>query len=195
MVVENKYEKRYLSISQDYMTPPELYTPPLDFMGIEEFDTDIACSNMNIPAKKYRTPEGEFSKDDFVFKLSDKDGLAGDFGAGVHFCNPPFRYCKDFLKVISKEVTKEPNARFWCILPSDRFETKYFQEYILNNKNCFWVALPKAGFLIPGSPLDKPVPSVKVLYAYFGQDAHVTAKAFQELYGDTRTVVYNSLAK
>lgn len=188
-------QRKYDSSSQVYMTPPELYTPLLDFMGIDEFDTDIACSNMNIPAKKYRTPEGEFSKNDFFFKLSNKDGLAGDFGPGIHFCNPPFRECKKFLKVICDEVKKEPNARFWCIVPADRFETEYYKEYILRNKNCFWVALPKAGFLVPERPLDKPIPSVKVAYIYFGQDAYATAKAFQELYGDTRAVVYNALSR
>lgn len=186
-------QRKYDSSSQVYYTPLDLFQPLLDFMGIDEFDTDIAADNMNIPAKKYRTLNGEFSKEDFFFKLSDRDGLAGDFGPGIHFCNPPFRYCREFLKVICEDVKKEPNARFWCILPSDRFATKYFHEYILGNKNCFWVALPKAGFLIPERPLDKPVPSVYVMYCYFGQDALETAKSFQELYGESRAVVYNAL--
>ena len=64
--------RNYNSTTQDYMTPPDLYQPLLDFMGIDKFDTDIACSNMNIPAKKYRTPEGEFSSDDFFFKIYRK---------------------------------------------------------------------------------------------------------------------------
>ena len=185
--------RNYKSTTQDYMTPPDLYQPLLDFMGIDKFDTDIACSNMNIPAKKYRTPEGEFSSDDFFFKISDKTGLSGDFGAGIHFMNPPFKLARDFIKVACSECLKEPASRFWCILPADRFETIYYREYIVNNPNCFYVFLPKAGFLVPNSPLDKPVPSVKVMYCYFGQDAEKTAESFKEIYGETWGVIYNKL--
>lgn len=183
----------YSANTQDYMTPIAMYQPLLDFMGLTEFDTDIASSNMNVPAKKYRTPNGEFGKGDFFFKLSDLTGLDGQFGAGVHFCNPPFRITKDFLKVMVEASLKEPSSRFWCILPADRFETKYYKKYILDNPNCFYAFLPKAGFLIPDSPLAKPIPSVKVMYCYFGQDAEVTAKSFKEIYGEHWGVVYNSL--
>jgi hypothetical protein len=186
-------KKDYTSASSNYMTPIDLYQPILDFMGIDKFDTDIACSNMNIPAKKYRTPDGEFLENDFFFKVSDKTGLDGDFGAGVHFMNPPFDLARHFLKVINEELKKEPSSRFWCILPSDRFETKYYREYIVNNPNCFIMFLPKAGFLIPGTPLDKPKPSVKVMYCYFGTDAETTARSFQEVYGQMGAVVYNKL--
>lgn len=184
----------YTSTSQDYMTPPELYQPLLDFMGLDKFTSDLACSNMNIPAEKYYTPDGLFSSEDFFFKISGQTGLDGNFGAGVHFLNPPFRETNAFLKVVTDEVSKNPDSRIWCILPSDRFETKYYNKFIVKNPNCFWVFLPKAGFLVPQQPLEKPKPSVKVMYCYFGKDAATTAKSFAELYGDKWGVVYNQFS-
>ena len=187
--------RTYTAQSQDYMSPKELYLPLLDFMGLDKFKTDIACSNMNIPAELYRTPEGEFSAEAFnsMFKLSNRTGLDGGFGEGVHFCNPPFREARHFIKVAVGELAKEPNSRFWFILPSDRMETKYYRDYILKNPNCFIVFLPKAGFLVPNKPLDKPIASVKVMYVYFGKDAKETAQAFNEIYGEHWAVVYNEL--
>ena len=192
MIEEKRYAKKYLSNTQEYMTPQPLYQLILDFMCIDEFTSDIACSNMNIPAKYYYTKDGKFSKSDFFFKLSDDTGLNGNFGEGVHFCNPPFRETRHFLKTIASEIKKEPKSKFWCILPVDRFETKYYWDYILKNPNCFFVPLQKQGFLVPSNPLDKPVPSVKVMYAYFGTDAQETAESFHEIYGEY-PVVYNKL--
>lgn len=185
----------YGSSSQSYMTPPSLYTPLLDFMGLDKFKTDIACDNTNIPADFYRTPEGEFSADAFdpMFKISDRTGLSGHFPTGVHFCNPPFREARHFIKVAVDELKINPESRFWFILPSDRMETKYYKEYILDNPDCFMVFLPKAGFIVPGSPLEKPVASVKVMYVYFGKDAKETAQSFKEIYGEHWAVVYNGL--
>lgn len=185
----------YSAKSQDYFTPKELYQPLLDFMGLEKFKTDIACSNNNIPAEYYCTIDGRYESGAFdpMFRLSNDDGLKGKFGSGVHFCNPPFREARHFIKVAIDEIEKEPNSRFWFILPSDRMETKYYKEYIIKNPNCFMVFLPKAGFLVPNRPLDNPVASVKVMYVYFGTDAKETAQAFNELYGDYWAVIYNGL--
>lgn len=185
--------RSYDSQSSAYMTPPELYQPLLDFMGIDKFTSDLACSNMNIPAEKYYTPQGLFSPDDFFFKLSETTGLDGDYGSGVHFLNPPFRETQAFLKVVFDETNKNPDCRVWCILPADRFETKYYNKYITHNPNCFFAFLPKAGFILPQAPLEKPIPSVKVMYCYFGQDAEKTAESFHELYGETWGVIYNKL--
>lgn len=183
--------RNYDSQSSAYMTPPDLYQPLLDFMGIDKFTADLASSNMNVPAEKYYTPDGLFSSDDFFFKLSENTGLDGDYGDGIHFLNPPFRETKAFLKKVVDETNKNSECRVWSILPADRFETNYYKDFIVKNPNCFWVFLPKAGFLVPSAPLEKPVPSVKVMYCYFGQDAEKIAESFNELYGDKWAVVYN----
>ena len=186
-------KKDYSSESQRYMTPVEMYQPILDFMGIDEFDSDVACENMNIPAKKYFTEDGLYAKNDFFFKLASVDGLTGEWGNGVHFCNPPWKLSRHFVKKIYQEVTANKNSRVWAILPMDRFETAFYQKFIAKNKNCFCVLLPKAGFLIPEAPLDTPKPSGKAMYVYFGQDAKETAASWNEVM-DVGVVFYNAFS-
>lgn len=183
-------QKDYTSRSQRYMTPKDMYQPILDFMGMDEFDSDVACENMNIPAKKYFTEDGVYNKNDFFFKIADVDGLSGEWGDGVHFCNPPWDKCRHFVKKIYDEVTANKNARVWAILPMDRFETAFYRKYIAKNKNCFCVMLPKAGFLTVEEPTATPVPSVKAMYVYFGQDAKETAASWNEVM-DIGVVYYN----
>lgn len=188
--------RNYISNSQRYMTPQNLYQPILNFMGISEFDVDVACENKNIPAKYYLTKEGAYSKDDFFFKLSTGDGLSSrwaDYGK-VMFMNCPWDMCKLFVPKAKKEVEDNPDICVWAVLPSSRPETKYIRENIIMNPNCFITYLPLQGFLIPEKPLEAPVPSVKAMLVYFGKDAEETSKSWLELNTLSKAVVYNSLA-
>ena len=187
--------RNYVSSSQRYMTPPSLYQPILDFMGIDEFDLDVACENKNIPAKMYYTKEGLYTKDNFFFQVSPHDGLSGSWSDYVKiiFMNCPWDLSRKFIHKAVQEVNANPDMCVWAILPSSRPECIYMRENILMNPNCFITYLPLQGFLVPEKPLEAPVPSVKAMVVYFGQDAWETAKSWQEMNSLSKDVVYNAM--
>lgn len=152
-------KKDYDSIRDDYKTPPEIYERLLKYAQIEKFDLDVCCSEHNIPAKAYND----------VFFV---DGLQTEW-IGKCFLNPPF---KETIKWVRKAVEMVKKYKFdtevFCVLPGDRFETKFYQECILLNPDCLFAFLPfKQGFIIPGQE-DEPIkPSQKIIIAIFTKRA------------------------
>ena len=100
----------------DYQTPPELYNLALDWIGADKFDLDVCCSSLNIPSK-FHLIEGEH------------DGLEEDW-LKLNWCNPPYNQCEKWVKKAYKEQQK---GNYTVMLIPVRTETKYWQDYIINN--------------------------------------------------------------
>ena len=47
--------KDYKSLTDDYMTPKEIYQPILNFIEKEKFDLDVCTTKFNIPADYHCT--------------------------------------------------------------------------------------------------------------------------------------------
>ena len=146
-------QKAYDSERQDYKTPPEIYEKLLRMAEIDKFDIDVCCSEKNIPAKRH-------------FLDLFYDGLTEKW-QGFCFLNPPFKYTQKWVKKAVESVDKN-DAVVFAVIPADRMETKYYQDYILKNPNCVFCFLPnKIGFIIPGHETEKPKPSQKIMIAIF----------------------------
>ena len=156
-------KKDYNSQRDDYKTPPEIYKKLLAYMGMDEFDLDVCCSEHNIPAKSYN---------DIFFV----DGLQTEW-VGNCFLNPPFRETIKWVKKAVESVNKYgDNTTVFAVLPGDRFETKFYQECILNNPDCAFAFLPgKQGFIIPGQESEPIKPSQKIIIAIFSKNARKIA--------------------
>ena len=78
----------------DWQTPPELVNKILEAFGVKKFDLNPACSEKNIPAKRYLTAQ--------------EDGLVQPWG-GLCFLNPPYdkRYMNDWMRKARTEGEKE----------------------------------------------------------------------------------------
>ena len=86
--------------------------------------------------------------------------------------NPPFKFTKIWVQKAVEEANK--GAVVYSVLPADRLETKYYQEYILKNKNCLFAFLPgKVGFIVPGQELEEIKPSQKIMIAIFGNGTYI----------------------
>ena len=159
-------KKDYSSSGNDYKTPPELYEKLLYFAGIVEFDLDVCCSEHNIPAKKYND----------VFYT---DGLNTDW-IGDCFLNPPFNETAKWVKKAVESVDKyKTRTNVFAILPADRFETKYYQKYIINNPDCVFAFLPgKRGFIIPGHENEPVIPSQKIIIVIFTKVSEIFVEAW-----------------
>lgn len=84
----------------DYMTPLSLIDNILEIEGVNEFDVDVCCSEHNIPAKKH---------------YSEKDnGLLKSWGK-LNWCNPPFKFSRQWLNKALEEQKKGNST--WLILP------------------------------------------------------------------------------
>lgn len=152
-------QKAYDSERQDYKTPPEIYEKLLRMVEIDKFDIDVCCSEKNIPAKRH-------------FLDLFYDGLTEEW-QGFCFLNPPFKYTQKWVKKAVESVEKN-DAIVFAVIPADRLETKYYQDYILKNSNCIFCFLPnKIGFIIPGHENEKPKPSQKIMIAIFCRTNHL----------------------
>lgn len=106
----------------DYLTPPEIIEEifqELSLLGIftgEKFDIDVCCSQRNIPAWSY-------------FIDGETDGLKEEWGL-TNFCNPPYKTCEKWVK---KAFTEFQKGKICILLIPARTETKYWQEYILQD--------------------------------------------------------------
>lgn len=152
-------KKDYDSIWDDYKTPPEIYEKILKYAGLKQFDLDVCCSEHNIPAKNYC--------DSFFV-----NGLQAEW-LGKCFLNPPFRETIKWVRKAVESVNKYGFAtEVFAILPGDRFETKFYQECILQNPNCVFAFLQgKQGFIIPGRENEPIIPSQKIIIAIFTKKA------------------------
>ncbi|MFA7658786.1 MAG: DNA N-6-adenine-methyltransferase [Candidatus Gastranaerophilaceae bacterium] len=102
----------------DYMTPPELIDNLLKEIGIDKFDLDVCCSQINIPA--------------FHHCLDGvKDGLASHW-LKLNWMNPPFDVCDKWVKKAVKE--QEKGNTTYSLIPV-RTETKFWHDHILFNPN------------------------------------------------------------
>ena len=147
-------QKAYDSERQDYKTPPEIYEKLLQIAKIKEFDIDVCCSERNIPAKRH-------------FLDLFYDGLT-EVWEGKCFLNPPFKHTQQWVKKAVESTKLNLETEVFAVIPADRLETKYYQDYILDNPNCAFCFLPKKiGFIIPGHENEKPKPSQKIMIAIF----------------------------
>lgn len=149
-------EEKYNSGRDDYMTPPDIYEPILRLFDKDKFDIDVCCTQKNIPANIYYT--------------KSENGLLQKW-SGICFCNPPWNKTPYWIKKGFQESIN-PNTHICYVIPSNRFETTYMQDYITNNPNAVWLILPqKRGFIIPGQENVPPIPSVGVAIAIISKDA------------------------
>lgn len=152
-------QKNYTAERQDYKTPEALYKMLLAVASIEKFHIDVCCSEKNIPAL-WHFIDGKYN------------GLKVNW-LGYCFMNPPFKYTRLWIKKAVQEV-KEADARVYAVLPADRLETKYYQEYILKNKNALFAFIPgKVGFIIPGHENEPPKPSQKIMVVIFANNDYL----------------------
>ena len=101
----------------DYETPPELYKMALNLVGAEEFDIDVCCSRANIPAK-------------FHYIDGFADGLKRDWDK-LNWCNPPYKFAPKWVK---KAFVEQQKGNSTIMLIPARTETKYWHNYILDEK-------------------------------------------------------------
>lgn len=116
------------SNANDYKTPPVLYQKALDRWGLNKFDTDTCTTDFVIPARIYYTKKGAFA-DGWHHQLTDNDGLTGEWYE-YNWCNPPYNECAKWVKKAYEEQQKGNKTAM--LIPA-RTETKYFQDYIINN--------------------------------------------------------------
>lgn len=108
----------FTTLSNDYMTPPEVYQPILKKLGRDKFDVDVCCTKKNIPAVVH-------------FVNGEIDGLKAEWGK-VNWLNPPFLTCDKWIKKAHEEQKKGNTT--YSILPV-RTETAYWRDYILNKRS------------------------------------------------------------
>jgi hypothetical protein len=126
--MKTKLKQGYKLTSErnDYQTPPEVYNTILKFIGRDEFDMDVCCSELNIPAM-------------FYLQIN---GLTHNWSYKHTTCwmNPPFATAKKWLEKAYEESKKD--CEVWGIIPC-RTETKYFKDFIMQNENAFYAPLQK----------------------------------------------------
>lgn len=133
----------YDSKSHDWWTPEDVIDLVWDYHGIEEVDCDPAADDTkHIPAKCH------YTKAD--------DGLAQPWPhEGVIWVNPPYgpalqKYMRKIMAHFDKHGRNElkmmigRKLHIWAIVPSRRFETKYYQEML---ESCNWA------FVMTGKPV------------------------------------------
>lgn len=131
-------EGLYSSKEQGWMTPPDLIEALLEFEGRERFDLDACCSQFNIPARAWNTPEGKYMDYPIPLgltknfwdraKVSNECGLKAKW-EGLTFMNPPYgTMIEKFIKKAAEEVDAG-RASVWMLLPV-RSDTRYFHQYI-----------------------------------------------------------------
>ena len=101
----------------EYKTPKELYQKALSYFDINKFSLDVCCSEPNIPAENH-------------YYKGQKDGLKEDWSL-INWCNPPFNECPVWVKKAYNE--QKQNKKVALLIPA-RTETKYWHDFILNNK-------------------------------------------------------------
>lgn len=109
-----KYNYEYNE--NNYKTPPILYQKALNYWNIPFFFLDVCCSGTNVPAMGH-------------YINGIVDGLSAEW-LPYNWCNPPFNECVKWVKKAYKEQQKGNKTAM--LIPA-RTETKYFQDYIINN--------------------------------------------------------------
>lgn len=122
-----KYNYEYNE--NDYKTPKVLYQMALDYWGIEKFDLDVCTTDFNIPAYGCYTLQGLCFDGDAYNIVNTLDGLTGSWSK-YNWCNCPFNECAKWVKKAYEEQQKGNKT---AMLIPVRTETKYFQDYIINN--------------------------------------------------------------
>lgn len=158
-------DEHYKSGRDDYMTPPDIFEPLLELFQKDKFDIDVCCTKENIPANIHYT--------------KTENGLLQKW-SGLCFCNPPWNQTPKWVTKGFKESTNL-DTHICLVIPSNRFETGYMQDYIINNPNALWLILPqKRGFIIPGQEDVPPIPSVGVAIAIMSPKAKKLQKEIND---------------
>ncbi len=150
-------DNKYKALRDDYMTPESIYKPLLNLFNRDKFDIDVCSTKPNIPAN--------------INYTKNENGLLQTW-SGLCFCNPPWNQTPKWVKKGFTEVQNQitGNTEVVYVIPSNRMETGYMQDYVINNPNCVWCIIPqKQGFIIPGSEDVPPIPSVGVAVAILSQ--------------------------
>ena len=159
--------KDYSNKREDYKTPPAIYQIILDFIGAEKFEIDVCCTDFDIPANRHYTTNGIFEKNTLTQLTHGLNSNWWDYC----FMNPPFSPCKKWVKKAVEQVNQN-NCEVWAVLPTNRCEVLYYQEFIFNNPHCVFAFLPgKQGFIIPGEEHIPPIPSQGIMVACFSKRA------------------------
>lgn len=149
-------DSKYNSLREDYKTPEDIYRPLLDLFNRNKFDIDVCCTEDNIPANIRYTQK--------------ENGLLQEW-SGLCFCNLPWKKTPAWVKK-GFEEHKKNKCEICFVIPSNRFETGYMQDCIVNNPHATFFILPqKRGFIIPGQEDIPPLPSVGVAIAIISHRA------------------------
>lgn len=123
-----KYD--YTAKRDDYLTPHSFIQKVLREENLPYFDCDVCSSLYHIPALIYGTKDGFYIFDrDKKYQVQKEDGLTGNWYS-KNWCNPPFADCEKFVK---KAVIEQAKGKTTYMLIPARPETKYWQDYILQN--------------------------------------------------------------
>lgn len=127
-LTNSKYN--YTAQRDDYLTPHSFIQKVLQKENLPYFDCDVCSSLYNIPALIYGTKDGFFIPDgEKKHQVQKEDGLKGNWYTN-NWCNPPFKKCENFVK---KAVIEQAKGKTTYMLIPARPETKYWQEWILQN--------------------------------------------------------------
>lgn len=128
-LTSSKYN--YTARRDDYLTPHSFIQRVLKEENLPYFDCDVCSSLYNIPALIYGTKDGFFILLDGHKKtqVQKEDALKGNWYTN-NWCNPPFADCEKFVK---KAVSEQAKGKTTYMLIPARPETKYWQDYILQN--------------------------------------------------------------
>lgn len=123
-------EYDYTAKRDDYLTPHSFIQKVLREENLPYFDCDVCSSLYNIPALIYGTKDGFYILDiDKKYQVQKEDALTGNWYP-KNWCNPPFADCEKFVK---KAVIEQAKGKTTYMLIPARPETKYWQDYILQN--------------------------------------------------------------
>lgn len=120
--------------NNNWMTPPEIYEPILNFIGRGRFDLDACCSESNIPAINHAID-------------GSVDGLRINW-AGEVWCNPP--YGRGLINQWVKKCSEEKIASTWAIV-NNCTETTWFQRYCFGAADFIVFLSGRVAFLDPVS--------------------------------------------
>lgn len=124
------------SAATEYGTPPEIFEPVCDAMGL---NFDAAASHENHRLPHYATIDGEFMKN---FSTPSrvrgvKDGLDAYWGGLRTWCNPPYgKDIEDWVQAAAKAVypgnlgDDELDCTSVAMLLPARTETSWFQRWV-----------------------------------------------------------------
>ena len=126
---------------QDYGTPPELLDSLKKYLGIDQFDYDLAASNENHVAPKWYT-----ESDDAL-----KQSWHEDIHEGWGFCNPPYANITPWVKKAYEESRE--GASIVMLLPAS-VGSNWWSEWVHEKALVLFVS-PRITFVGASDPYPK----------------------------------------